>query len=67
MRRSFDDHVEGLPGRLTSTAFKVVSTRRELAHGLDFVTHPSRPRSQRDEASATSAACTREQAFVGQD
>ncbi len=29
--------IEGLPGKLTSTAFKLVSTKKEIAQRLDFV------------------------------
>jgi putative long chain acyl-CoA synthase len=31
------DRIEGLPGELTSTVFKVISTRKEIEQRLDFV------------------------------
>lgn len=31
------DRVEGLPGKVTSTAFKLVSTRKEIAQRIDFL------------------------------
>ena len=31
------DRIEGLPGKVTSTAFKIVSTRKELEQRIDFL------------------------------